>query len=100
MNDRGMKKWRPFSSVVPSRELLKNDQSIDLPTLLDDEIAEFEELIKNSMYTHSKVAVTYIQNGQKREIEDYVQSVDPIKKDIYFHSTKINFRQIIAVKKK
>lgn len=98
MNDRGMKKWRPFNSVVPTKVLLERDESLPLPILSEDEIKEIEEILKSSMYTHSKVKIFFIENGQKKEILDYVMSFDSISKNIILKSRKINFRQIYKVK--
>lgn len=94
-----MKKWRPFSAVVPNRELLNTKESVELPSLSYYEIEEYEETLKSSLYTHSKVKVDYIENGRLFHLEDYVTSIEPIKKDITFHTKKINFRQIVKVQK-
>ena len=99
MNDRGMKKWRPFSAVVPNEILLKTNNNIALPSLSEDDIQEFESALKVSFYTHSKVTVTYIENGQVRNLVDFVLNIDPINKDIFFQEKRINFRQIVNVKK-
>lgn len=97
MNDRGMKKWRPFNSVVPGKVLLNLEEKILLPDLSPSEVEEYEEILKISMYTHSKVKITYIENGHINIIEDYVDYLEPIKKDIKLHNKKINFRQIVKV---
>ena len=36
MNDRGMKKWRPFNAVAPSKEFLKRESNIEIPSLSKD----------------------------------------------------------------
>jgi len=97
MNDRGMKKWRPFNAVVPSSELLRKEENIPLPTLSKDEKEEFEEILKDSMYTHSKVKIFFIENNKEIIIDDVVIGLDPIKKDIILKERKINFRQIHKV---
>ncbi len=94
-----MKKWRPFNSVVPSKEILSLKDTVPLPNLSSYEIEEYEELLKASMYTHSNVKVTYVENGKRVYLEDYVYSIEPIKKDIFFSKKKINFRQIIEIHK-
>ncbi len=99
MKDRGMKKWRPFNSVATAAELLGSPEPVSLPSLSSYEIEECEEMLKSSLYTHSKVRVTYIENGKLCTLEDYVVSLDPIKKDIIFSHKKINFRQLVAVHK-
>lgn len=98
MEDRGMKKWRPFNSVTPSRELLKKDNPISKPDLSKDEISVFEELITDSLYTHSSVTITYLEDGLIKTLSDYVVRIDPIKKNIYLKTKMINFRQIYKVK--
>lgn len=97
MNDRGMKKWRPFNAVIPNSELLNAVKNVSLPELSIEEIEEYEELLKSSFYTHSKVHTTYIEDGKILELIDFVTFLDPIKKDVYFHHKKINFRQILKV---
>lgn len=99
MNDRGMKKWRPFNAVVPNEVLLKSEKKVIFPSLSEDDIQEFESAIKISLYTHSKVKIKYIENGQLLNLEDYVLSVDPVNKDIFFSLKKINFRQIVDIRK-
>ncbi len=99
MNDRGMKKWRPFSSVVPSRELKYAPSSVPLPDLSEGQIEEYEEFLKFSLYTHSSLKVTYIENANIFHMEDYVTRFDQIKKDIYFSKKKLNFRQIVEIER-
>lgn len=99
MNDRGMKKWRPFNAVVPNRELLKKESSISIPLLSKDEISEFEEILKDSLYTHSKIKCFYIENGKEFFLEDYVLKLDPVKKNIYFKNKTLNFRQIHRIER-
>lgn len=99
MNDRGMKKWRPFNSVTSKEELLRKPACDDFPNLSQYEIQEFEELLEYSLYTHSKVHIAFIENGSRKSIDDYVEKLDPIKKDVILKSRKINFRQIYEVKK-
>mgnify|MGYP003311641116 CR=1 FL=1 len=50
MRDRGMKKWKPFNAVVPS-SYLKNQETLPVPSLSENEILECEELLKKSLYT-------------------------------------------------
>lgn len=97
-NERDTKKWRPFNSVVPSRELLKRDIELEVPTLSKDEIMEFEEKLKTSMYQRHKIEITFIENNKLCKINDYVIKLDPLKKNIYLNSKIINFRQICNIK--
>lgn len=98
MNDRGMKKWRPFNSVVPNKELLKKNETLKLPSLSIDEINEYEELLLNSLYTHSEVEITYYEKNQIKVVKDYVLHLDSIKKNVHLRTCVINFRQIYKVR--
>lgn len=97
MQDRGMKKWRPFNAVVPGYELKKKETIIPLPDLLEDELIEFEEALKASLYTHTLIKITFIEDNTIKEITDYVIKLDPIRKDVILKKQKINFRQIVKI---
>jgi len=97
MQDRGMKKWRPFNAVVPGHELKKKETIIPLPDLLEDELIEFEEALKASLYTHTLIKITFIEDNTIKEITDYVIKLDPIRKDVILKKQKINFRQIVKI---
>ena len=99
MNDRGMKKWRPFNAVVPAKVLLEKDESIPLPELSEDEIGYYEDILISSLYTHSPIKIYFIENGKKKEVKDYVKSFDSISKNVILQSRKINFRQIYKIDK-
>lgn len=98
MNDRDYKKWKPFNSVVPAKELLKKDDTIEIPTLSKDELEEFEEKLKTSLYLKSKITLSYIEKNKIYTLTDYVTRLDPLKKNVYFKTKNINFRQIINIK--
>ena len=99
MNDRGMIKWRPFNSVVPSKELLRKDVQIDKPSLSSDEVSDLEEKVKNSFYTQSIITITYFYDNKVFKTSAYVTKIDSIKKNIYLSNSKIiNFRQIYEIK--
>lgn len=89
-----MKKWKPFNAVVPNSTLIKKDESISLPTLSMEEIDEYEEILKVSFYTHTKIKCFYIEDGKRKILEDFVVKLDPIKKNVYFKNKALNFRQI------
>lgn len=99
MKDRGIKKWRGFNAVVPLDDILESSANIKAPEHSIEEIEEYEELLSTSLYTHSKIKVKYIENSRICELEDYVVKIDSIKKDVYFKTNKVNFRQVIEIKK-
>ena len=97
MNDRGMKKYRPFNSVVPNKELLREERIV-IPELCEDTIKTFEEILKKSLYNSSNIKVKYLYNNKICELIDTVIKLDSITKNIYFkHGKIINFRQLITL---
>ena len=99
MNDRGMKKWAPFNSVIPSSELFISDKPIPMPNLSEGEISYFEELLKTSLYTGEKLLIKYIKRNKIFEEEKIVKKIDNVYLNITFlDNTKINFRQIYKIK--
>ena len=98
MNDRNFKKWKPFNSVVPTKALLKKDETIEVPILSKDELDDFEEKLKMSLYLRSKIEITYIENNTYKTITDYVIKLDSLKKNVYLTNKTINFRQICNIK--
>lgn len=97
MNDRGMKKWRPFNSVASPKELMNKPANFEFPNLSEEEIKEYEELLSQALYTSREVKITYIEKGSKKCIVDYIKELDSIKKDVVLVSKKINFRQIYKI---
>ncbi|HBA37953.1 MAG TPA: hypothetical protein DCY94_04460 [Firmicutes bacterium] len=97
MKDRGMKKWRPFKAISDMEEMFVKPNNCGFPNLSESEIAEYEETLKNAMYVHSQVKITYIEGGSKKCITDFVVELDDVKKDIILKTKKINFRQIYKV---
>ena len=99
MNDRGMKKWAPFNSVIPSSELFKSERIIPMPNLSESEISYFEELLKESLYTGEKLLIKYIKRNKIFEEDKIVKKIDNVYLNITFlDNTKINFRQIYKIK--
>lgn len=98
MNDRNFKKWKPFNSVVPTKALLKKDETIEVPIHSKDELEDFEEKLKMSLYLKSKIEITYIENNTYKTINDYVIKLDSLKKNVYLTNKTINFRQICNIK--
>ncbi len=100
MRDRGMKKWKPFNAVVPS-SYLKNQETLPVPSLSENEILECEELLKKSLYTKIKLKITFLYNNKKLCKEKTVKRINNVNKNIYFtDNSYINFRQIYKVEKK
>ncbi len=98
MNNRDYVKWKPFNSVINVKELVTKGEKIEYPELSKDEISIYEEMLKESLYLKKDLLITYIKDGKKLKIRDYVIKLDPYKKNVVLKSTTINFRQIVNIK--
>lgn len=98
MNDRNFKKWKPFNSVISTKSLLDKCDHLEVPVHSKDELEDFEEKLKMSLYLKSKIEITYIENNTYKTIVDYVVKLDPLKKNVYLTNKTINFRQICNIK--
>ena len=97
--DRTTKKWQGFSAVVPLNTL-KSNKTITPPSLSQNEVQEFEELLKFSLYTSTSITITYLKNNAKLTQKKTVKSINSVNKNIYFtDKTYINFRQIYKIKR-
>ena len=99
MRDRKNLKWKPFNAVVSGSEL-RNKEILKIPNLSQNEILEFEELLKSSLYTGEKIRITYLRSNNKVSEIKTVKRINPINKNIYFTDYSIiNFRQIYKIDK-
>lgn len=99
MRDRKNLKWKPFNAVVPGYKL-RNEEILKVPNLSQNEIVEFEETLKSSLYTGEKISVTYLKDNKKITKIKTVKKINSVNKNIYFtDGSIINFRQIYLVEK-
>lgn len=98
MTNRGYKKWKPFNSVVSSSDLINKKNLISFPNPSKDEILEYEELLKKSLYLKVDITIKYLEGNTIKEITDHVIKFDQLKKNIILSSKTINFRQIYNIK--
>ena len=101
MQDRGYKKWAPFSSVINGKilinELLKDKSKINKPTLSEDQIEILNEKIFEAYTNHLKVKLSIFKNMNIIEIIGYINNINPTKKYITFNNNYIYLNQIINI---
>jgi hypothetical protein len=104
MHDRGMIKWAPFNSVINSKYLVNEIEyeknKISKPTLSEEQIAFYEQIIKESMINKIPLSFQIYQGGYAYNINGIVTKIDNIKQKIYLNNHKyLYFCEIIKIKK-
>ena len=102
MQDRGYKKWAPFSAVVDGKKLikdiLKSKNEITKPTLSEDQIVLLNEKIFEAYTTHQKIKLSIYKNMNIFEYEGFINNINKVQKYITFNNNHIFFNQIITIK--
>ena len=101
MQNRGYKKWAPFSSVIDGKilvnELLKDKAKINKPTLSEDQIIILNEKIFEAYTNHQKIKLSIFKNMNIIELEGFINNINPTKKYITLNNSYIFFNQIINI---
>lgn len=101
MIDRGFVKWRPFESLIPSKEVLREideQQVLPKPTLFPEEISFLSEEIMDAYYSKDSIVLTFYEAGKIREIQSTIKKIHPNSKTIELGCGKIlSFRQILHI---
>ncbi|PTY76973.1 hypothetical protein B5V89_16360 [Heyndrickxia sporothermodurans] len=85
INDRGMKKWHGFmmpEHVEGIKEMWIDSQKNKMPIWDEEQIAEFEQLIRYAKDYNLYVDLSIYNNGFERNITCSIKSIDPLKKEI------------------
>ena len=99
--ERGIIKWRPFNSVINTKEMLNEcvnkTNTITMPILSEDQITLLENKIIFSYYSKKIVTVKYYRNGKIYNITGIIKKIDSITHTINLNNTTILFKQIITI---
>ena len=99
--DRGIVKWLPFNSVVPSsqivNEILKEKAKIKMPNLSNEQKEEIEEKIINAFYENENIKLFYYYQGKLFKIEGKIKKIDSIYHKIYLNNKVLLFNQIVKI---
>ena len=100
-NDRKMKKWQPFNSLINSetiiKELANEKRKIKKPIISEDQKTSNESILLNAFFEHDLVFIEYYDNGDIITIKNYIKKIDSIYNKIYFYNKILYFDQIINV---
>lgn len=100
MIDRGIIKWQPFNSVVPSSTLLKNNKDHQAkPILFDEELEALNQKILEAYYSHNLIELTIYEENTIQKYESIIIKINSTLNTIYLKNNKtIFFNQIIHIK--
>lgn len=104
INDRGLKKWQGFfmpEHVAQIKEMWLDDQKIKMPIWDEEQIAEFEQLIKYAKDYNLYVDLSLYEDGFERKITCSIKTLDLLKKVIKVATAEgmesIQFDKILKV---
>jgi len=82
MQNRGMKKWRPFATRPEQykglQEVIKKQSEIPQPFLTEDQMEQINFTLIEALHTHKKVYLTYYKHGQCITETGVIQFVDSL----------------------
>lgn len=101
MIDRGMIKWEPFNSVIPSskviNKVIKEKNKIEKPVLSEEQLKTIEQKLIDSYNSNEKISVSYFQNGYIFNEKGTIKKIDYINKKVYLDYKYIYFSQITNI---
>lgn len=100
MNDRGMKKWIPFKSLIEQDIELKkyrlNKEKIERPIVLEDKACEINDFLVN--YNDNTAVVEYFYDGYIVRIVGIIKKIDLNDRSIIIDDdTKIKLIDLLDV---
>lgn len=102
MSNRNAIIWAPFNSVANSSYMLnaiiKQKESIKKPELSEDQISNFNNLIKESLISNTELEFTIYNNGYPKKIKGTIIRIDNSFQKIHLNSNiTISFYEILNI---
>ncbi len=101
MNDRKMKKWLPFSSLIEQKDYIRDIKQKKLadkmPLISEDQIATINQILAN--YQQEIVEIVFYKDSIIQSIKGQISTINAIKKYLVIGSKIIQFSSIIEIKK-
>lgn len=99
--ERGMIKWMPFNSVVPSNDVIKSilieKSKIKMPVLCEEQKNKIEHDLMLKYYANEKISISYYYQGKILTINERIKKIDSVFHKIYFENHTLLFDQIIKI---
>ncbi|MEO2224610.1 YolD-like family protein [Priestia megaterium] len=88
MQNRGMKKWRPFATMPEQyrglQEMIKKQAEVSQPFLTEDQMEQINFILIEALHTNKQVYLTYYKRGQCITETGFIQFIDSQRKLIVF----------------
>ena len=102
MNERGMKKWAPYKSLIEQEKYLKkahqDNNVVKKPTLSSDEAEYINEILVN--YHGEELEITFWRNDKLNTMSTILVKIDPVNKKIILPERKtIYFSELISLER-
>ncbi|MBT2258875.1 YolD-like family protein [Priestia megaterium] len=82
MQNRGMKKWRPFATMpeqyIGLQEIINKQAEVPQPFLTEDQMEKMNFTLIEALHTNKQVYLTYYKNGQRITETGFIQFVDSL----------------------
>ncbi len=100
MNERGMKKWAPYKSLIEQDEFMKNmkanKKKVEKPKICEEKAEEINNLLVN--YQGQMIVMDYYLDGFIKKIEGIIRYISSEFKCLYINETRYEFRNIVGLK--
>ena len=102
MKDRGIIKWQPFNSLIPSQilinSILKDKRKVKKPVLSLDQLYQLNNLVLECFYNNLEVNIKYYKNNQINFIKGQITKIDRNNQFIYVNDNlKLHFSQLLQI---
>lgn len=98
-DDRGMKKWLPFASLVEQAEALEKmhyrRNKIAKPQISNERAEKINNILTN--YKGEELLVTFYYDGYLYNIKGKIKKIDLNSRTIYFEKGQIPLKEIIDI---
>jgi hypothetical protein len=100
MNERGMKKWRPFASLPEYKDyyaqMLADRKRVEMPLLSDDQKEEINNILLTAC-PGDFLAVKYFNDGQILKTKGVLVKTDSFSRILVLEGHVISFDNLISV---
>ena len=106
INDRGMRKWRPFASIpeqyIGLKKVFDELNKVDKPLLSEEQQEEINEALGEALHSRRTIQLTHYKNGHCDTEPGEIVAVDVNSKtfmfiDLFGFKNKMELENIVAI---
>ncbi len=97
---RGMIKWKPFNSLLNSKdikEIINKRNLIQKPNIMEDQINKINFILLESINKNLTIQIKYFHLGTLKNITGKLENINQIEKYILINKTRIYFKDLINI---